>query len=85
MVAEFEQAVFSTAAGEIAPQLVQTQFGYHIIQVQERHEGGKVSFEEIKDRLQQYLNDMAGNKAMQAYLGQLVAAAQIEGYEMPAL
>lgn len=85
MVPEFEQAVFSTDAGQIAPDLVQTQFGYHIIQVQERHEGGKVSFEEIKDRLQQYLNDMAGNKAMQAYLGQLVAAAQIEGYAMPAL
>lgn len=35
MVPAFEEAVFSTEAGEIAP-LVKTQFGYHIINVQDR-------------------------------------------------
>lgn len=85
MVAEFEQAVFSTPAGEVTPQLVQTQFGYHIIQVTAREEGGKVSFEEIKGRLMEYLNDMAGREAMHRYLAGLVAQAQISGYTMPAL
>lgn len=35
MIAEFEDAVFSLPVGEIS-QPVKTQFGYHIIQVQER-------------------------------------------------
>jgi peptidyl-prolyl cis-trans isomerase C len=34
MVPEFEQAAFAAKAGEITP-VVKTQFGYHIIQVQE--------------------------------------------------
>lgn len=35
MVPEFEQAVFSTEPGELSP-IVKTQFGYHIINVQDR-------------------------------------------------
>ncbi|MBV1776033.1 peptidyl-prolyl cis-trans isomerase [Burkholderiaceae bacterium DAT-1] len=85
MVPEFEQAVFSTEAGHITPHLVQTQFGYHIIQVNERNLGEQVSFDEIKERLQQYLTNMAGNKMMHQYLSGLVEAAKIEGYAMPAL
>ncbi|TIC87034.1 peptidylprolyl isomerase [Crenobacter intestini] len=85
MVPEFEQAVFGTAAGELAPALVKTQFGYHIVQVDARHEGGSVSFDEIKPRLVQYLNEMAGRKAMHEYLASLVRDAKIEGYTMPAL
>ncbi|MBW7567378.1 peptidylprolyl isomerase [Chromobacterium subtsugae] len=84
MVPEFEQAVFSTAAGEITPHLVETQFGYHIIQVNERAEGSKIGFDEIKDRLQQYLTDLAANQAMHEYLNGLVGAADISGYSMSA-
>ncbi|KZE35101.1 peptidyl-prolyl cis-trans isomerase C [Crenobacter luteus] len=85
MVPEFEQAVFGSDAGEIVPTLVETQFGYHIIQVNARQEGGKVAFEDIKDRLQQYLNQMASRQAMHEYLSKLVSAAKIEGYAMPGL
>jgi peptidyl-prolyl cis-trans isomerase C len=85
MVPEFEQAVFSTDAGQITPHLVQTQFGYHIIQVNERHPGEQISFDDVKDRLQQYLTQMAGSKMMHQYLSGLVNAAKIEGYTMPSL
>lgn len=85
MVPEFEQAVFSTEAGNIAPELVETQFGYHIIQVSARQAGDKLAFDDIKERLQQYLNEMAGRQAMHDYLTSLVAAAKIEGYTMPSM
>ncbi|AUH50538.1 peptidylprolyl isomerase [Chromobacterium sp. ATCC 53434] len=84
MVPEFEQAVFGTEAGQITPHLVETQFGYHIIQVDQRVEGGKIGFDEVKDRLQQYLTDLAFNQAMHEYLNSLVSAAQITGYQMTA-
>ncbi len=84
MVPEFEQAVFGTDAGQITPHLVETQFGYHIIQVTERSEGGQISLDEVKPRLQQYLNEMAARQAMHDYLNTLVQAADIKGYSMPA-
>ncbi|MDO8652727.1 MAG: peptidylprolyl isomerase [Undibacterium sp.] len=84
MVPEFETAVFSTAPGEIAADLIETQFGYHIIQVTERKGGDLVSFDEVKERLQEFLTDMAGRKANHAYLATLLAAAKIEGYTFPA-
>ena len=85
MVPEFEEAIFSTEAGVIVPTLVETQFGYHIIEVTARSEGESVSFEEVKERLQAFLTDMAGRKAMHDYLGKLVTSAKIEGYSLPAM
>ena len=84
MVPEFEQAVFSTEAGQITPNLVETQFGYHIIQVNALQTGGQIAFEDIKERLGQYLNEMAGRQAMHEYLSKLVEEAKIEGYSMSA-
>ncbi|MES2047924.1 MAG: peptidylprolyl isomerase [Pseudomonadota bacterium] len=84
MVPEFENAVFSTASGEIAPELVETQFGYHIIQVTDRKGGEPVAFDEVKERLQEFLSEMAGRKANHAYIATLLAAAKIEGYTFPA-
>lgn len=84
MVPEFENAVFSTAPGEIAPELVETQFGYHIIQVTDRQGGAPVAFDEVKERLQEFLSEMAGRKANHAYIATLLAAAKIEGYTFPA-
>ncbi|BAK77478.1 PpiC-type peptidyl-prolyl cis-trans isomerase [Pseudogulbenkiania sp. NH8B] len=84
MVPEFEQAVFSTEAGQITPNLVETQFGYHIIQVNDRQSGGQLAFEDIKERLGQYLNEMAGRQMMHEYLSKLVEEAKIEGYSMSA-
>jgi peptidyl-prolyl cis-trans isomerase C len=84
MVPEFENAVFSTAPGEIAPELVETQFGYHIIQVTDRQGGEPVAFDEVKQRLQEFLSEMAGRKANHAYIATLLAAAKIDGYTFPA-
>ncbi|WP_373921735.1 peptidylprolyl isomerase [Undibacterium cyanobacteriorum] len=84
MVPEFEQAVFTTEPGTITPELVETQFGYHIIQVTARKGGDLISFDEVKERLQAYLTDMEGRKATHAYLAGLVQAADIQGYQLPA-
>ncbi len=47
MVPEFEKAVFEGKVGDVLP-VVRTQFGYHIIQVQDRT---LVPFDQVKDQL----------------------------------
>ncbi|SCZ81718.1 peptidylprolyl isomerase [Acidaminobacter hydrogenoformans] len=54
MVPEFEEAAFSLAIGELS-QPVQTQFGYHLIEVTEKDEVGRMSFEEVRDDLHREL------------------------------
>ena len=46
MVPEFEMASFEMALGQIS-EPVQTQFGYHIIQLTEKEDGGVLDLEEV--------------------------------------
>ncbi len=52
MVPEFEEAVSKLKKpGELSP-IVQTQFGWHIIRLEGRREGGIRSYAEVKDELE---------------------------------
>ena len=52
MVKPFEDAAFSQPIGEVGP-VIETQFGYHIIMVEERSEAGQAPREEVADYLGQ--------------------------------
>ncbi len=54
MVPEFEAAAFSQKIGEVG-QPVKSQFGYHLIKVLERKEGGQKSFDDVKTEIGQKL------------------------------
>lgn len=47
---EFEDAAFKLGVGEISP-IIKTQFGYHIIRVDERVERRQKGLEEVKDEI----------------------------------
>lgn len=51
MVKEFSDAAFALKAGEMTPKPVKTTFGYHIIYVAEKQDGGTVPFDEVKDQM----------------------------------
>lgn len=53
MVPEFDQAVFEGKIGEVVP-IVRTQFGYHIIQVQER---GAKPLAEVRESIEKELRE----------------------------
>jgi len=51
MVKEFSDAAFALKTGEMTKAPVKTTFGYHIIYVADKQEGGTVPFEEVKDQM----------------------------------
>ncbi|MDZ7542517.1 peptidylprolyl isomerase, partial [Clostridium perfringens] len=50
MVPEFEEAAFNLEIGVVSDS-VQTQFGYHLIKVEEKNEGKEMLFDEVKDQI----------------------------------
>ncbi len=50
MVPQFEEAAFKLAKGEVSLP-VKSQFGWHLIKVEEKRDRGAPPFEQIKDRL----------------------------------
>lgn len=51
MVPEFSTAAFALQPGQITPAAVKTQFGWHIIKVEDRRQSTPPTFEDIKDQL----------------------------------
>ncbi len=79
MVKPFEEAAFSTKPGTLSP-VVETQFGYHIIQVAEYKPAGLMSLEEAKASIKTYLHQLAKQKVFQKYLDELRSKAHIETF-----
>jgi peptidyl-prolyl cis-trans isomerase C len=77
MVPEFETAAFSQEVGAIGD-VVETQFGYHLIKVTEHQQAGIRSLAEVKDQLQEYLTGKKKQEALLAYIEDLKAKASIE-------
>ena len=76
MVPEFETAAFGQKVGEIGP-LVKTDFGYHIIRVEERSDGEVAAFEEVSETLPGYLAGQRKQEAVESYVKELRDAAEI--------
>ena len=77
MVPEFDQAVFSMDVGELRGP-VKTQFGYHIIRLDDKKEGAPVSFDQAKDQIKAHLLEEKRQKAYQSKVNQLKILYPVE-------
>jgi peptidyl-prolyl cis-trans isomerase C len=77
MVPEFDTVAFSLKTNEISG-VITTQFGYHILQVTGRKPAGTMSFDEVKDKLTDYLKQRKGSEVTRTYVADLRSAAKVE-------
>lgn len=80
-VPEFDAVVFQLDAGQIHPELIKTQFGWHIIQVMAKDDGEHLSYEEVVDSIHELLQKEQEQVARKKYTEMLVLKADIEGFD----
>lgn len=60
---------------------LETRYGIHIVEVLERIDGQQLPFAAVQQRIADYLNEKVRRKAVAQYIHQLVATAEIEGFD----
>ena len=81
MVPEFEAVAFTLAPGEMSKTPVKTQFGYHIIKVEEKRTQPVPTLDDVRDQVVQ----MVQRDKYQDALKKMRASATIERLDVPAL
>jgi len=79
MVPEFSAVAFALEPGKISDP-VKSQFGWHIIKVEEKRNRKPPEFDQVKAQIETYVT----RKAQAEYVGKLREAAKIERTEKPA-
>ena len=77
MVAPFENAAFGLESGDVS-EVVETQFGYHIIKATEKKPAAVVPFEAVKARIEKQLKTQQVQQDLMAKIEELRATAVIE-------
>ena len=77
MVPEFNEVAFKLAPGTVSD-LVETQFGFHIIKVVEKQTARTVPLDEVRPQLTQFLENQNRQRETQAFVAGLRAKGKVE-------
>ncbi len=77
MVKPFEDAVFAMNVGEVSD-VVETQFGYHLIRLTAKNAAGTVPLEEVKGQIADHLNQLRMVEMINGYVATIKPDAVIE-------
>jgi peptidyl-prolyl cis-trans isomerase C len=77
MVGPFNDVAFALKPGTVSD-IVETDFGYHIIKVAEKKPGRTVPLDEAKQQIEQHLQDQNRQKQTEAFVNGLKAKSKVE-------
>ncbi len=78
----FEAALEELRPGEIAPTLVETRHGFHIVLLNQRSEGRVLPYAIVAQRLRSFLAERAWRRGLQRYVGQLADRYGVQGFDI---
>jgi parvulin-like peptidyl-prolyl isomerase len=70
LVPELEQAVFSLAPGDLS-EVVETQWGFHLLRADERQEAGLATFEEARPGIERTLRARSADERYKKWINEL--------------
>jgi parvulin-like peptidyl-prolyl isomerase len=77
MVKQFEDTAFSLKPGDISD-IIETQFGYHIIKLSEKIPAKKVDFDKVKEGIKDHLMQVGFQSQVPDYTKRLIKDANVE-------
>jgi len=77
-IPEFEVAAFALGIGQMTPEPIQTEFGWHVILVTDRRPGTPPPLEEVVG----YMEDQISRRAMEGFYTGLMEGVVIERFNM---
>jgi peptidyl-prolyl cis-trans isomerase C len=80
MVEPFDEVAFGLSPGRVSD-IVETQFGYHLIKVVDKKPEGMMSYEEVKDKLQQYIKQQKVREQVNLSIENLKEKAKVERFQ----
>lgn len=79
---EIETFLMALEAGQICPVPIETDYGFHVLQLHQRIEGRDMPFDEAAPLIARELNAASWRRAVSQYIELLAGAAVIQGIEI---
>lgn len=83
-VSEFDAALFESGVTGVLPRLVNTRYGFHVVQVVRRIEGRQLPFDMVRERIAEFLAEKVRQSAYRQYLQILAGKAELSGVDLDA-
>ncbi len=81
---EFERQLFKLEIG-LAAHPLESRYGYHIVRMDRKIDGDPLEFEQVREKIANYLSEQGNRRAVRQYIHSLMESAEIDGIDLAEL
>ena len=82
LVAEMESVLAELAPGQIHGEPVESEFGFHVVRLDQRASRRQLPYESVRPRIELYLRDQNWRRNVRGYIEELAERADIRGFDL---